>query len=62
MFFIAYAFKGHVYAFAGGVKVVSHSSCRTIAIFKYFCPLLFVIVSSVSSVSRIEIVNISKDT
>ena len=39
MFFIAYAFKGHVHAFAGLVKVVSHSSCRTRAIFKYFCPL-----------------------
>ena len=25
--------------FAGRVKVVSHSSCRTSAIFKYFCPL-----------------------
>ena len=39
MFFIAYTFKGHVHAFAGQVKVVSHSSCRTSAIFKYFCPL-----------------------
>ena len=39
MFFIAYAFNGHVHAFAGQVKVVSHSSCRTSAIFKYFCPL-----------------------
>ena len=39
MFFIACAFKGHVHAFAGRVKVVSHSSCRTSAIFKYFCPL-----------------------
>ena len=39
MFFIAYAFKGHVHAFAGRVKVVSHSSGRTSAIFKYFCPL-----------------------
>ena len=39
MFFIAYAFKGHVHAFAGRVKVVRHSSCRTSAIFKYFCPL-----------------------
>ena len=40
MFFIAYTFKGHVHAFAGRVKVVSHSSCRTSAILKYFCPLL----------------------
>ena len=39
MFFIACAFKGHVHAFAGRVKVVSHSSCRASAIFKYFCPL-----------------------
>ena len=39
MFFIAYAFKGHVHAFAGRVIVVSHSSCRTSAMFKYFCPL-----------------------
>ena len=39
MFFIVYAFKGHVHAFAGRVKVVSHLSCRTSAIFKYFCPL-----------------------
>ena len=38
MFFIAYAFKGHVHAFAGRVKVVSHLSCRTSAIFKYFVP------------------------
>ena len=26
--------------FARPVKIVSHSSCRTSAIFKYFCPLL----------------------
>ena len=39
MFFIAHAFKGHVHVFAGRVKVVSHSSCRTSAISKYFCPL-----------------------
>ena len=25
--------------FAGRVKIVSHSSCRTSAILKYFCPL-----------------------
>ena len=40
MFFIAYAFKGQVRVFAGRVKVVSHSSCRTSAIFKYFCALI----------------------
>ena len=28
-----------MHAFAGRVEVVSHSSCRTSAIFKYFCPL-----------------------
>ena len=41
MFFTAYAFEGHVHVFAaaGGVKIVSHSSCRMSAIFKYFCPL-----------------------
>ena len=39
MFYIAYAFKGHVHVFAGQVKTVSHSSCRTSAILKYFCPL-----------------------
>ena len=39
MFFIAYAFKGQVHVFAGRVKIVSHSSCRTSAILKYFCPL-----------------------
>ena len=40
MFFIAYAFKGQVHVFAERVKIVSHSSCRTSAIFEYFCPLL----------------------
>ena len=40
MFFIAYAFKGQVLLFAGQVKIVSHSSCRTSAILKYFCPLV----------------------
>ena len=39
MLFIAYTFKGHVHVFAGRVKIVSHSSCRTSAILKYFCPL-----------------------
>ena len=40
MFFIAYAFKGQVHVFAGRVKIVSHSSCRTSAILKYFCLLV----------------------
>ena len=39
MLFIAYTFKGQVHVFAGQVKIVSHSSCRTSAILKYFCPL-----------------------
>ena len=38
MFFIAYAFKGQVHVFPGWVKIVSHWSCRTSAIFKYFVP------------------------
>ena len=37
MYFIVYAFKGHV--FARQMKILSHSSCRTRAILKYFCPL-----------------------
>ena len=41
MFFIVYAVKGQVYVFAGRVKIVSHLSCRTSAILKYFCPLGF---------------------
>ena len=40
MFFIAYTFKGQVHVFAGRVKIVSHSTCRTSAILKYFCPLM----------------------
>ena len=40
MFFIAYAIKGQVRVFAGRVKIVSHSSCRTSTILNYFCPLL----------------------
>ena len=39
MFFIAYTFKRQVHVFAGGVKIVSHLSCRTSAILKYFCSL-----------------------
>ena len=39
MFFIAYAFKGQMHVFAGRVKIVGHSSCRTSAILKYFCTL-----------------------
>ena len=40
MFSFAYAFKGQVHVFEGRVKIVSHSSCRTSAILKYFCPLI----------------------
>ena len=36
MIFIAYAFEGPVHVFAGRVKIVSHSSCRTSALLKYF--------------------------
>ena len=39
MFFITYTFKGQVHVFAGQMKIVSHSSCRTSAILKYFCRL-----------------------
>ena len=35
---LAYALKGQVHVFAGRVKVVSHSSCRTSAILKFFVP------------------------
>ena len=34
------AFKGQVHVFAGRVKIVSHLSCKTSGILKYFCPLL----------------------
>ena len=43
MLFIAHAFKGQVYVFAGRVKIVSQSSCRTSAILKYFCPVNYVL-------------------
>ena len=46
MFFITYAFKGQVHKFAVRVKIVSHSSCRTSAIFKYFCTLLCILMVS----------------
>ena len=45
IFFIAYSFKGQVPVFAGRVKIVSHSSCRTRAILKYFSPTMAVIPS-----------------
>ena len=38
MFFIAYAFKGQMHEFAGRVKIVSHSSCRTSAILIFLSP------------------------
>ena len=40
IFFIAYAFKGQAHVFAGRVKAISHSFCRTSAVFEYFCTLL----------------------
>ena len=39
MFFIVFTFKAKVHVFVGRVKIVSHWSCRTSAILKYFCPL-----------------------
>ena len=39
--FIAYTFKGQVHVFAGRVKIVSHWSCRTSAILKYFYPSIY---------------------
>ena len=39
MFFFGYTFKGQVHVFAGRVKTVSHSSCRTSAILKYLSPV-----------------------
>ena len=38
MFSIAYTFKRQLYMFEGRVKIVSHSSCRTSALLKYFVP------------------------
>ena len=40
--FIGYSFIGQVHVFAGRVKIVSHSSCRTSAIFQYFCLLAII--------------------
>ena len=34
-------FPGQVCVFAGQVKIVSHSSCRTSVILKYFCFLIY---------------------
>ena len=60
MFFIAYAFKRHVHLFAGRVKVVSHSSCRTIAIFKYFCPLASQLIQSWEHNEAVDVTQIGK--
>ena len=49
LFFIADTFKGQVHVFAEWVSIVSHSSCRTSAILKYFCPL-----TSVNNCSKIS--------
>ena len=40
MFFTAYAFKGQVHVFAGRVKIVGHSSCRTSAYRIIFVPCM----------------------
>ena len=47
MFCIAYAFKGRAHVFVGRVKAVSHSSCRTSAILKYFCPLPSIVIGQI---------------
>ena len=39
VFFTAYTFIGQLHVFAGQVKIINHSPCRTSAILKYFCPL-----------------------
>ena len=44
MFFIAYTVKGQVHVFAGQDKILSHSSCRTSALLKYFCPLVVILI------------------
>ena len=50
MFFIAYTFKGQARLFAGGMKIVGHSSCRTSAILifvpctVFFLAILFITV------------------
>ena len=49
MFFIAYAFIGQAHVFAGRVKIVSYSSCRTSAILEYFCPLLTTVLHQATS-------------
>ena len=53
MFFIAYTFKGQVHVFARQVKIVSHSSCRTSTILKYFFPLLM----PISTINRGSYIN-----
>ena len=45
MFFSAYTFKGQVHVFAGWLKNVSHLSCRTSAILKYFLSPAFIVCS-----------------
>ena len=52
MLFIAYTFKGQEHVFAGRVKIVSHSSCRTSAIFKYFCPLGLIFIANASHIFK----------
>ena len=41
LFFIAITFKGQVHVFTGQMNIVSHLSCRTNAILKYFVPWCF---------------------
>ena len=60
MFFIAYTFKGQVHVFAGWVKIVSHSSCRTSTILKYFCPLTLRENSYLVNFKLVSVICISK--
>ena len=68
MFFIAYAIKGQVRVFAGRAKIVSHSSCRTSAILKYFCLLpvnislfLFQYIENLDRMKRLQVLNLSNN-
>ena len=58
MFSIVYASKGQVCVFAGRVKIVSHSSCRTCVLLKYLCSLVsFAIVLITAFVKLLRHIN-----
>ena len=59
MFFIVYAFKGQVHVFAGRVKIVSHSYCRTSALLKIKLFLLEIISYDIYWKSSVEFVSMS---